>query len=903
MRTASHARWALLVFVSSVLLSGGCVVLPSGKVGNPKYDDAVGSITVSTPLFTPIETAVRDGKRLAFGDLRNEHKLATAIQQAQVGITNVEYRALETALAAKFEGSKLDLTQTTRTTSQSPGSADDQTSREESRTKTFRSPEVKEAPTTPETPKDIESALVAVLQRSAASYKLPPDELASLIAAYKTYMVNLEEYFNVDGFGLEQGHVTDYVPYKMHLTVSAEPAWFTRYHDHEAVVELELLAQGRERPVIEQRVRPCKCDGKGKGKGKCKRTRKRDCRCESKRQCGCERTPDCKSSCPVCRTHAACAAGQGALWQPSEGSRPPQPATPSCAPRVSPPSPHDVLVLTASPIETAQTIEQMTAALVRVANATNLAGSFQQAAVDASVKFVRERAKRLQGLRSNKTMTVSYPGPNKLRIRFRPSIVPSDDQLDLQPTSRVLTAIVLVRREWCEPVGGDANALFSLTVLDSEKSAKREAISKKIESLVPNHDNSGDGSGGGRSTDVLSFQDEAVQERKLRNAIARLEGLVPSSSIEAFSAPGQTVPEMTINVLQEVADQANRHLPRPLQGRYCVAKSRAYFAPSMVESDGSQSPPRSWLLWRSREYKRRNLRAGARLAWIPPWFGEARKRLSLTDGNGYYWADLRQARTAALALQTAASNVTKAKTAVTEKTAAEAAAKKAHEKKPTAATCEALKKATEALKKAKSTLQKAEVAQADAKGTANRELSLALLKGRVSLAFEVSAPTIRLATSNGIYETSKANVFTRVGTLDGDDRRDRLPGDHWRSIGPGDRRATIELDNVDLSHAITIDAKGNLTSAKLTIFLDAALLTEKEGGPGGPFESIPGWAPRAVLEIDVHPRSAKAAAASTAKKASDPTGAKLTLGLGEVDLKFAAPKTTTTTTPSSTTTK
>ena len=54
-------------------------------------------------------------------------------------------------------------------------------------------------------------------------------------------------------------------------------------------------------------------------------------------------------------------------------------------------------------------------------------------------------ARRLEGLRSNRTLTVAYSRTNRVRIRFQAPRAGNDPGRDLQPRSRVLTAIVLVR--------------------------------------------------------------------------------------------------------------------------------------------------------------------------------------------------------------------------------------------------------------------------------------------------------------------------------------------------------------------------------------------------------------------------------------------------------------------------
>src|SRR5262245_66503609 len=44
-------------------------------------EGAVGHVSVSAPMFTPIEDKVADGKRLEFGDYRKEENLANEMEQ------------------------------------------------------------------------------------------------------------------------------------------------------------------------------------------------------------------------------------------------------------------------------------------------------------------------------------------------------------------------------------------------------------------------------------------------------------------------------------------------------------------------------------------------------------------------------------------------------------------------------------------------------------------------------------------------------------------------------------------------------------------------------------------------------------------------------------------------------
>jgi hypothetical protein len=344
----------------------GCKSAPAG-------DDGFGTVTVSTPLFTPLTDAVGEGKRLAFGDLRDEQKLAEAIQTPGVGISNVEYEALKTAVAASIAGPQLSTSDTTTTKLDAQKITQERT---KERKRTFDSPAVPTAPT-PETTGDAKDKLLALLEKSATKYQLPPGDVAMLVAAYKTYMVNLEEYYNVEGYqDVFGGDNTQWLPYKVHFTVSAQPGWYTR--DHDAVAEITFGDIDKYR------------------------------------------------------------------------------------------------VLTVIPPETSQTLEELGALLRSIATSAEVGGAFQAVALKAQVDHIKAVAQRLEGLKGNTTVIGGYPAANKASIRFRPAVTPSlKGTYDLQPTSHIITALVLVAADAADQT--QASTATTLTAPAPSAGAKPKA--------------------------------------------------------------------------------------------------------------------------------------------------------------------------------------------------------------------------------------------------------------------------------------------------------------------------------------------------------------------------------------------------------------------------------------------
>ena len=243
---ASRAWGPALLLALALAASSGCVsdniIGEVQKAGATQSSaDAVGFVTVSPPLFTPMDEVVGGDKRLQFGDLRKEEVIADRLERPSFGSDEVRFSLLEAALAARFAGARVSIVD--RSTTGTEGAVDAEGNPvvpgdSRTRTRTFDSPEVPPAPGVPQVPEKVMERLVKLLERSSQQYVLPPDELATLVAANKTYMVNLEEYYNVEGFDFRRGLTQAYVPYKMHFTVTAEPGWFSRYSQYDAVVEV-----------------------------------------------------------------------------------------------------------------------------------------------------------------------------------------------------------------------------------------------------------------------------------------------------------------------------------------------------------------------------------------------------------------------------------------------------------------------------------------------------------------------------------------------------------------------------------------------------------------------------------------------------------------------------------------
>ena len=232
-----------------------CVSLPGPS--DSGYRDAIGYVSVSTPTFTPISGTASGDRALQFGSLRDETKLAELIDKPAAGITQLSYEGLRAALKARFAGEQFsstesnnrsasDATTSVRDAAGSLTRTDERRQADEytqEKNRTFSSPSAPDAVTDSDyidTPNTVQERMWELLKRSDIEYTVAPSVKAALVAAYKLQMVNMEEYYNLEGFSFDGRAASEFLPYKVHFTATAEPGWYTTYHPYDAVAELKL---------------------------------------------------------------------------------------------------------------------------------------------------------------------------------------------------------------------------------------------------------------------------------------------------------------------------------------------------------------------------------------------------------------------------------------------------------------------------------------------------------------------------------------------------------------------------------------------------------------------------------------------------------------------------------------
>ncbi len=193
-----------------ILLLGGCNELPDKS---PDRELAIGSLTMSTPMFSPMAQPCANDL-LTLKTLCNEDELMTRAEKPSVGITSLTYEALQAKVAAGISAAATKPT-------------------------TMPADQFNSLIT-----KGIMDQLTPLLNPTVQGhYGLTPMELATLVAAYKTYAVNLQDYYNFASgqyFVPAEGSTREWLAYKVHFTVSLQPGWYTRMNPYDAVIQIDF---------------------------------------------------------------------------------------------------------------------------------------------------------------------------------------------------------------------------------------------------------------------------------------------------------------------------------------------------------------------------------------------------------------------------------------------------------------------------------------------------------------------------------------------------------------------------------------------------------------------------------------------------------------------------------------
>jgi hypothetical protein len=923
--------------------------------------DAVGHVTVSAPMFTPIEAQTSGDRRLDFADLRTVKRLYDELRKPAFTSERKEYSRLALALAARIAGTQIDESTlrkegtseeseesrkedgstrrttaggattpsgpagtpaetmrkmeetdvsetTTTTTTRSDGTKDTNVQSTEKKT-SRKTPDVPDAPAFPTVPTEVMTELLKLLDNPGqGNLNLPPDEMAGLIASNQALMLNLEEFHNVDGYDFVRGLESEYVPYKMHFNVTVEPGWYSRWYDYDGVVEMRVAAD--QDPVVR----------------------------------------DTRSS------------------------------------RAAP----SIVILGVSPAETAQTVTDFVAALDQFGAALDVAGSEGTVAAQAKAEYVRATAQRLQGIRGERTLSVAFPDSGTMRIRFQAArIADLVHRRDLQPVSRLLTALVLVRKDWEGETKDGSTRKFSLTgAVPSpetiglfEARAEMEAAERRlldlvsvesIEALFTTEDDKRafrsltrvepDRVGPRRppdlavdlmetarfhlrrtmrspegatrlervAEDVVTTNILTALEEKSGEMKRLLDGAEPRTAIlkeqlksrarlwqHARAWYDQEIEKSSVDCRHEPTGPDETRLPgclrpeprmpdhRSLTGIGCTVESRSYFTPTIFGSDGTWTPPRT-SPFVDRPHGRLHAGCDVLKSWIPPWLGDARARMRITEARGFYrfpLVDL-EAKTAELIAKThvsadAAAAAARATGAVQAASLAAEAAQKAlrvaHDDVVERQVQKIAAEGGEAKAAQVANLRLAEAQRAEAMAQAALDahvVALSEAKARASVADqeagarrteELQARAEVLKTRTEVLKQGRVvvrfsvyfprHIVDRTGLLEQAEARVRIAGlqDCPATFGCSDvelpriplKKAptgwydgVIDVSNVDLSFGVPPTVSGLDDLAKLKpihVVLQAILLRKDRLGNRSDYESDEFAEQTELYETKVHP--------------------------------------------------
>jgi hypothetical protein len=334
--------------LSTALAAAGCSSgLPSS--GGDRLN-AVGTITMSPPLFRPI-VGEDENTQIDFGDYMSVQSLWQELATGNLSTASLLLQQRSASVSAAVAGPSFDMTGK-RTVTTADGKVTENTSSQTS-TVSQVTPAVPAAAAAP-TAGDAQAQLLAILAAGDGKSSLPPDVRASLVHSYRAYMQSIAAFANQANFieTTENGEA-GWRPYRVQFVLTADPGWWTAHRDYDAIAHIRF--------------------GDGEDDKK------------------------------------------------------------------------HYQVMSVMPAETAQVVEDFQASLRSFAIALALSGQYGPAAGQAEFKNLEAIAERLEGHRINTNMIVSYPKPNEIRVRLRPSLTAvRDNQRDLQPTSRIMTAIVRV---------------------------------------------------------------------------------------------------------------------------------------------------------------------------------------------------------------------------------------------------------------------------------------------------------------------------------------------------------------------------------------------------------------------------------------------------------------------------
>lgn len=467
-----------LMTVTALLAAmGGLYACGTAKPTGPQLALATGSVTITTPILTPL--LGRDTRKLGLSALYTEEKLRAALNKPNLGLSRASVDLLSAALTLKLAGPKLSETETTQTAVDAMGTSTSSSKGENSRSRA--TPAEPAAPAAPEAAAGSTDAaalakLIDILGRQTdAGFQLPPAEEMTLIASLRTYAIALDDYYNATVFDpLASGNAAlvaklsrsqrqqtcsesrrDTVNEQLDTVTTALAAGKSGKWGPDAVALMgpDEASQSRARALlaagvetlswdgIEQRVKVLSSE-RDRLDQAVKQSKEEVGRLQKKLNEQLEKSAAFAASSEASRKtisvpyravfRVAATPGWYAQLKQYDGV-------------VDVRFPDGWQVVGAVPAQTTQTLDEFQSAFSKFAGALEVGGSIKSIAAGAALKNIQAAAERLQGLRSNSRFQTEVVGDGKtLRLRFSPSVVPNLSRKLLDDDGLIVTATLLV---------------------------------------------------------------------------------------------------------------------------------------------------------------------------------------------------------------------------------------------------------------------------------------------------------------------------------------------------------------------------------------------------------------------------------------------------------------------------
>lgn len=472
----------IVLCMCAMMVIAGCRTMSRPPNDEALRNQALGRVTVSTPLFTPIRSDT--ASLLKLSSIYTEEQIKKELNQANTSLSQADIRQVAMALSVAFAGPSINQSANTNTLLGTDGSTT--TSGESSSSTTRQTPGIPDTRDAPSANEDALKALVGLLTRSDSQYQLPPGQTMTLIASLKAYAVALEDYYNAAYFqSINDDNVAftlqlreliisrdlqdailnraaeaseelitakDFEELKISKKEQAEIKWRTAESlqdtdpqkqlkvteaKNEMMAAIEAVAEAQANRERVENIAKIASDAAKDAGTELAKLRQQIARLQ-------KRVGDAETITVPYRATFRVSAAPGWYAQLNQLDAV---AELTFEPYEQQISKHARMnIVGAIPAEGTQTLDEFASTLQQFAIALQAGGSYGPIAAQTTLDSLQASAKRLEGIRSNTTFITEFPGDgNKLQVRFSPAVVPNASRRMLDRNGLNVTALVLVK--------------------------------------------------------------------------------------------------------------------------------------------------------------------------------------------------------------------------------------------------------------------------------------------------------------------------------------------------------------------------------------------------------------------------------------------------------------------------